>query len=60
MNVVKTGKRFRVSYQSKSEKPITGKHKGKSFDSLNAKDKDDLLKVALKKLGLLDESDRIK
>lgn len=60
MNVEKQGKRFKVSDPSKSGKAITDKHKGKAFDSLSQKDKDELLKAALKKLGLLDENDLIK
>lgn len=58
--VTKQGKRFKVSDLSKSEKPITEKHKGKAFDTLSAKDKDELLKAVLKKLGMLDETDKIK
>lgn len=58
--VTKQGKRFKVTDLSKSEKPITEKHKGKSFDTLSQKDKDEMLKAALKKLGLLDENDKIK
>lgn len=58
--VVKQGKRFRVSDTGKSDKSITEKHKGKAFDALSAKDKDELLKAVLKKLGMLDENDMIK
>jgi len=60
MNVIIDGKRFKVTYPSKSEKPITEKHRGKAFDTLSQKDKDEMLKAALKKLGLLDENNRIK
>lgn len=38
MIVVRKGKRFNVSDPSKKDKPITTKHKGKSFDNLTAKD----------------------
>lgn len=58
--VTQQGKRFKVSDPGKSKKPITDKHKGKAFDTLSAKDKDELLKAALKKLGMLDEEDKIK
>lgn len=60
MNVIREGKRFKVTDPSKSEKPITEKHRGKAFDTLSQKDKDEILKAALKKLGLLDEDDKIK
>lgn len=60
MKIIKTGKRIKVTDLSKSEKPITEKHKSKSFDALSQKDKEEMLKAALKKIGLLDENDKIK
>lgn len=60
MIVTNKGKKFNVSDPSKKDKPITTKHKGKAFDNLTAKERDELLKASLMRLGMLDAAENIK
>jgi len=58
--VVKQGKRIKVSDTSKSADTIVSKHRGKDPKTMAQKDKDELFLAILKKLNMLDENDRIK
>ncbi len=60
MKVVKNGKRLTVTDDNKTQKVITGKHKGKKFSQLSQAERNELLLAALQLLGLVDKSETIK